>query len=817
MATRTDRVPDRNAIRTLRETTPRFVLAILALLIAAIAVAESLWYWFYPEQMFHVTVELCAKGDQVRCLAETRSRIIWTVMIVPVAMAAALAVAAISSVIRRSRLRPLDNQVSASLSAACAAGLGIPPAPLLWRTDRPVSTARADGMLRRYIEVGPQWLTWAWADPARAAAILRHEYAHHRSRDVVVARTTIALSIIVTVLAIVLFAHSLEPFRPATSSTIALRSAAILLVAALARSSVLRAREFDADAQSAAHDNDGLRRALSTTTPDPPKYRWRTLLAHHPSASQRLAMVERPLLLHQPRIGDALLVGLSASVGAPVLSRLLSEWVGSGDLHLYSSAIAWAAMGIPISCWLVVTAWNRASIDVTDDGTYNPMAFSAALGIAVIAGTVLFSGGMVDHSVAVPHHPVDIASGILLATGIPIGAVWISQLLGCVNKSAATPRSLFRGWGAAAGLLSVVMMASLLGALSYVHHSAVLSTAFTSTTKLGSINVNSPLELVGVARTWNAGFPGLLLPLAATFGAIIVVTTSAALRRPIMLLSSAVIAAGAGLCAFWTLRNHFDIVQRATAAGWFAAGQVVNLLGGAVGLAVAVVAAVAVARLPGARTVVAGGLAVAGSMLACLAISAILPGPSAVWTLAGDVVPVSVLAAMLTAALLGDRRLGRGSLAGVAGLGAAAVAAVIALCVHVSSSSVSAEVDRNHYAQIVALEFSTDGTSMNGRLAQALQLCSGPVRPGSAETVSALLESYRGTVFMPATVELRSLHGELLDGLQYCYDALVQAQSAGRSSLTSAQAAKPDWVLGAYVRSVKELLDKAVQAGLTLW
>ncbi len=812
MATRTERVPDRNAVTTLRETTPRFVLAILALLIATIAVAESLWYWFYPEQMRYVTVELCAGGDAARCLAETRSRIIWTLMIVPVVTAAALAVAAISSAIRRSRLRPLDNQVSASLSAACADGLGIPPAPLLWRTDRPVSTARADGMLRRYIEVGPAWLTSAFTDPTRAAAILRHEYAHHRSRDVVVARATIALSTIVTALAIVLFAHSLQPFRPETSSTIALRGAAILSVAALARSSVLRAREFDADALSAAHDSGGLRRALSSTDPSPPRYRWRTLLAHHPSAAQRLAMIDRPMRLHQPRIGDALLVGLLASIGAPVLSRLLSEWLGGGALRVYSPGIAWALMGIPIACWLVVMAWNRASVGAGDDRPYRPMAFSAALGLAVIAGTVVFSGGMADNSVTVPHHAVDVSSGILLATAIPLGAVWISQLLGCVNSS-ATPRNLFRGWGSVAGLLSVVMMSSLLGALSYIHHHAVLSTAFESATMLGSINVNSPLELVGVARTWNTGCSGLLLPLSAGMGAVIVLTTSRALRRPILLLNSAVIAAGAGLCAFWTLRNHFDIVHRAIAAGWFAAGQVVDLLGGVVGLAVAVVVTVAVTRLPGARTVVAAALAVAGSMLACLAIIVTFPGRGSVWTLAADVVPVSVLAAMLMAALLRDRRLGLGSQAAVAALGTVALAAVMALCVHVSSSSVSTEVDRLHYAQVLALELSTDGTSMNGPLPHALELCSGPVRPGSPKTVSALLEAYRGTVFMPATGEVRSLHGQLVDALQYCNDALAQAQSAGRSSLTNTQTAKLERDFDAYLRSAKELLDEAAAAG----
>jgi len=780
----------RSGNRLPRETTPRFILAVLALTIAAVAVAESLWYSVYLEHANYVLTDLCGREDPSLCDAEERSRIVWTIMFAPLVVAAALIVAAGSSAYRRSRLKSLPAFPAATdVNTTAATDIGTTPVPLVWRPARPAATARADGLVRRYIEVGPNWLPQLMSDRGSATAVLRHEYAHHRNRDVIGARITIAMSIVVALLATLLLILSFSVDHLGTTASVVARSVGVLLVAALAQSSVLRAREFDADSWSATHGFVELRRALSAGVDKASGRSWRAALAHHPSPKQRIDFIEKPALLYHPRVSDALLVGLTASIGAPVIARLLQQWSNVGsNVRLFAPSIAWAGVGVVVGCWLVVTLWNET---IVSGGRHqSPLPFAGVLAIALLVGNVLFHEGFIASTFPVPHHVVDVTSSLMLALTLPIGVLWIAQLLDAIAR-AVPGASLFRGLPALSSVISLLMLASLMAAIAFVHEYALLMASNMELATRRAADVNSPFTIVDMAQTWSTDWTGALLPVSALAGAVtLIVGRPIKPRRYVFVLGAPLLGAGLATLIFWLLRDQFDLVTRARTS-WYAAGRSVLFIPLTFGTVLAVAIVLAVLQVDRSRVVLAGGLAVIGSLVAALLVDfAVMPRSGYFWSFFLQIVLFAVFLSMLFAAIAGERPFSwRGEfLAAVAGT--VLILAVSVSCVRASTAVPSVEMDRSHYATAMAPEFTTDGHTMNGPLVQARAVCLGSIDSSTPHLLGAQADRYRGPEIYPATADLRQLHASLLDTLRVCEEGSRQAISEGRGLLTQDQAGR---------------------------
>ncbi|AQA04955.1 hypothetical protein BVC93_23950 [Mycobacterium sp. MS1601] len=800
--------PAEGGLHVLRETTPRSALALLALLIAAASIAESLWYGFYLQHAYDMLTNICRQPDGAACIKANRDQVIWVVLVIPLALVAAVVVAAVSSTARRRRMKPLEIAPATALSTSCAEDLRTSVAPLLWRVGRPVATARADGLIRRYIEVGPSWAALTVVDKEKAAAILRHEYAHHRSRDVIVARMTIALSIVVTVLAIVLLIQSFSISNRTASLVVVLRSAALLFVAVLSRSAVLRAREFDADRYASMVETAGLRRALGSETVSAQCRRWYAALAHHPSPGARLDVIDCPSAMYRPRLADALLVGLTAAIGAPVIARLLATWAGPSGWKLYSPAIAWGAVGVIVACWLVVILWNHCLASRSASSSA-PLRFSIVLGIGMVVGNVLFSGGLLDADIQVPHHVVDVLTAAMLASSLGVGALWIHQVLRSVVGWDPSGR-LFRGWALSAALSSVLLLSALVSFTAFLHSIAVLKTTIGESVGLAEMDLDSPFSVLESARLFNVEWVGLVIPFAAVAGLLIVVMTGFSHRdRWLAMLIGPSLAALAAIAVMQVLVEVFGVIDRAEATGWFAITQMVYFLNSGLGLTVAVAGALVAGVLPGPRVVVAGGIAALSAPVAMTVGLNLRGGDLDVFNpVTLEVTAIAVLAAMVLAAALGTGPLKLRTHAVAAAAGAGLVAVFVTLATSASGAHATVEADRAYYAHNMTAEvLGPDGEVGSGPLFEVLEICSGPVQSDSANLVSTAIKRYDSSEFRPETRSLVEVHAHLIDALTTCRDAIDYAQRTGGGYIAPAALTSVQTNIESFMTSLTETLN----------
>lgn len=775
---------------------PRFALAIVAILIGAVAIAESLWYAIYETHSQAVVLELCGVDSTTPdlCQAEQRSRILWTIGFAPLLAVVASAGAAAASWMRRRRLAlvPVDALPAVTaLNERAAASIGAAPAPLVWRPTQPIMTARADGMFARHVEIGPGWLATSMSDPALAEAILRHEYAHHRNRDVVVARLTVAA----TGAFVVLLGWLVVEFRSSGARVVAsavTHGAVLFVIAALARSSVLRAREYDADAAAAAEggdsDRDPLRRALLAGRDEPvaASIRLRRVFADHPEPAHRIACIDDPHLLHRPKLADAALVGLTAGVGAPVVTRLLEQWKPGSDLALYSAGIAWAAVGVGLGCWLTVVLWGVAH-GGTDAAWRRVLPFGGVLGACLALGNLVFTDTALSDRLVVPKHTTDTLTSLALAVGLPLGAIWILQLMDGIAARRPSA-SLFRGVGALTGVVSVATVASLLAVLGFVHAQAVRFSGNPELSLAGGTDVDSPLTFVDIARVWNQEWMGYLLPALALVGALVLGLTSNAWRRvnrPVVVgVIAALAGATLGTVALWFLRERFDIVDRALDAGWLAVNQVTAISPAVAGVSIAATVGVAVLALPRARVVAAGAFAVVASVLACIAIEAwLLPGDGSVSTLARDVVPIAVVGSMLIAALSGRGAASATRWAAWSAVGVTLIAAVSWTAVDSTSARAPADFDRDRYVGVI-----TPHLGEGAPLINVLLRCD--AETFDAQTVDDARQEHAALsdpLIRPSSPALQDVHDNLLDVLRLCGDSAERAIDPSAPATTDEQ------------------------------
>lgn len=395
------------------DTTFRFVLLVVAVLGASLFIYNSLYFNVIADEGRDVATykrclaesrlgqgipEALAAGDLDRparqsdafqdCIAPVeRQKAGWIFGGVGLVLLSALAayLAYPYAKLRRGRLRPLSEreapEVVADLRALSReAGLRTPPR-FVWNPLRRSAGGLAFGHVgRRYIALDGGLVMLHGLDQPAFRAVVLHELAHLRGRDVDLAYAT--LSIWWGYLAAGVVPYVLTWIDEPLDSLwkLAWRLLALVAVVYLIRNAVLRAREVYADARAHAWDGfgEGLRRVVARLKPLPGP-RWRSQVSVHPEPALRARALEDQRPLFSLGFWEALATGVTATLAYGNVVTLLSFFSNEG------LAIRWLAglVFAPLAIGVVGLGLWRASYAALARGERPPGGTLPGLGLGL--------------------------------------------------------------------------------------------------------------------------------------------------------------------------------------------------------------------------------------------------------------------------------------------------------------------------------------------------------------------------------------------------------------------------------------------------
>jgi Zn-dependent protease with chaperone function len=368
---------------------------------------------------------------------------------------------------RRLRLRPLTaadapGVVAAVTELAAEAGLRQTPT-LVWDPLDPAPSGLAFGYAGNYTVALTGGLVVRQAtDPDAFRAVVRHELAHIRNRDVDVTYFTVSLWHAFLLGAVLPFVFTLFDEGLDTILRVSWRLAALGLLVYLTRNAVLRSREVYADVRASAAPGaaDAVRRVLSGLPQ--PRRGAHGLLRVHPDPGRRLAAVEDTGSLFTLHLLTAFGAGLAATIAYESAVDLVSSFVSDGvDMRLVAAlAFAPAVVGV-----VGVAVW-RSGFGALAEGRRPPPVWP--LGLALAAGFMVGPELALRRSVATGDdamlsellHGRGFAWAIGLVLALVLSLAWVSAGASAWIRSLAGrhPRlAVFGGLLAASGVLTIVM------------------------------------------------------------------------------------------------------------------------------------------------------------------------------------------------------------------------------------------------------------------------------------------------------------------------------------------------------------------------
>ncbi|MFB7718167.1 M48 family metalloprotease [Nocardia sp. NPDC056100] len=256
--------------------------------------------------------------------------------------------------------------------------------PAWYSAGRAVGSAggRAFGLPgRRRVSINPPLITLCATDPQVFDATVLHELAHLRNRDLDLTALTIAILWSFVAVAVVPV-YALVPLSrtewyqdrlvtPSAASLLVdwrlllIQSLALTVLVYVARNAVLRVRELQADATSAAYDRatPELLRRLYRQSNRHGLMQW--IVRHngtHPSAATRLAAREQPEHAWRPALPELTMIGLAVGLLASNLHQLGSQVYV--DLlrsinTFHPDALIGLCLGPVFVALLLISLWQR--------------------------------------------------------------------------------------------------------------------------------------------------------------------------------------------------------------------------------------------------------------------------------------------------------------------------------------------------------------------------------------------------------------------------------------------------------------------------
>lgn len=323
---------------------------------------------------------------------------------------------------------------------------------LMWNSSEPGANALAYGSPGAYrVAVTPSLVAAARRRPETFDAVMRHELAHLRNRDVLPAYFTLSVwYALVPVLAAPILWRVVDHDLGLVPDYLV----RVLVLAALVyaiRTDVLRSREHYADVGAATTPDDARDLRAVLTAGRTPK----GLLTLHPSPGARVRILESPDLLARLRPMEFFGVGLAAAWSLP----LLEELVAHSDLASAFRAAQvsrWILFGLT-GAYVGVVLARWAGVDACGDVVL--AAGALVVGLALGSSMAIAKTGLFLQARA------DVAGAAITALLCGVAVIWAGDLARVITGRASSRRGVRVGAGLcavlAAGLFAVLADAAL--------------------------------------------------------------------------------------------------------------------------------------------------------------------------------------------------------------------------------------------------------------------------------------------------------------------------------------------------------------------
>ena len=435
---------------------------------------------------------------------------------------------------RRMHLDPLTGQDAPALMSRLEelrrrAGTG----PVIWLLqpfNLHLSAFAFGNFRRRFIAVSGGAAVASVRQPAAFEAVILHELAHVRNRDINQTYLAVAIWRAFVVAALLPMAGLLvfgRDLSPDAVQRLLWRVAVLALTVYLLRNSIVRSREFDADARVAELDpGTSLGRVLAGQPPRRGRRVWH-LGWLHPSGQERAAALQNPVPLFRCGFWAGLAMGLVAAIGAAAAKEIVPLLSTENSL---ASLIPAAIFALFSGVALAIAMWRRQLLQ-PEAATASGWASGLGLGARGAACPIIALPTALDQGVAPDSLRlaalgvlvVWIALTILIFMPFP---VWIGYWADAWQKRTAMtgPRVPARGGMLAAAIAAWAVLAVGLD---------LLLTSFTFVEQLGS----DPGSWHSLAQVWTfagvyiAQQPGSLVVCLATVGVALLAPLANRWRR----------------------------------------------------------------------------------------------------------------------------------------------------------------------------------------------------------------------------------------------------------------------------------------------
>lgn len=512
---------------------------------------------------------------------------------------AALALAAPRWLERRRDLVDVpETEAAASRTAQLAADAGVRPPQLKWNPKEVGSSALAYGVPGRYrLVVTPALLGAARRHRDQFDLVLRHELAHVRNHDVVLAYAAIcAWYALLALLVVPLVWKIFDPDRSLVPEYL-VRFTILALLVYLLRAALLRSREHDADLRVASWSGraedfadllatGGLAPAApGASASETSVRRWFVL---HPTPDARAQVVRSPARAARVRIAEFYAVGVLTGISLPLLGTLVISLSAVDPLrgHKIACVVAFGALGAYAGATLLRAA-GAGSL-----GRWVPVQAAAAMAAGIGTGALVSPGmtGLLEVG------SMDAVADLVIAVLVGATLMILADLL--TGGTQATPRAT-----GPAGSTVVVLLATATAALAAL--AALPVTVPISAAQYLTPTVVGKLITAYLANPSLAGPHGLLAALLVT---VAIAACGMSRDWPSLMGAAAWGAAGGLLGAGWAagVGQIVDLADQDVATTYYNAAP---WLCTAAAILTAIVAALLHGRRPVAVCLVAGAVA----------------------------------------------------------------------------------------------------------------------------------------------------------------------------------------------------------------
>ena len=378
--------------------------------------------------------------ERQRCTAAVeRRRFSFAVGGAAAALMVALGIAiAVPRIIeRRRRLRRAGPRLAPALERfrALAHEAGVARTPALMIGPATLRDAFSYGLMGRYrVAVAPAVLV-RWRDATTFDPLVRHELAHVRHHDVAIAWIARSMWLVVVPLLALPIVWGLLSGDTSVLPRYLWRAVLLGAVTLLASSALLRSREYDADLRaSRTPEGAAALSALLQRISSPRHPRWHALLAYHPSAEDRRAIVADPGRHTAVTFGD----GLTAAflTGFPLLTALVST-ISGGLAFVTAAVLAGPLLGATVGLGL----WRQSLIRRITGSRLRvtPVALGVLVGYAL--GAVVSLAQIGSQGVGEYQHLAVNALTPLAICGATVLAAGLGELFADVAPRFRSPRA----------------------------------------------------------------------------------------------------------------------------------------------------------------------------------------------------------------------------------------------------------------------------------------------------------------------------------------------------------------------------------------